>query len=56
MLRVKNMKQKRFQRRASCLNQNMIWKTRNESKNLAIFRRNKRAKKHKSIQQKYMQI
>ena len=36
----KNTKQKRFRRTASCLNQNMISRTRYESKNLAIFRHN----------------
>ena len=35
-----NTKQKRFGRKASCLNQNVISRTRYESKNLAIFRSN----------------
>ena len=33
-------KRKQFQGTASCLNQNMILRTRHESKNLAIFHRN----------------
>ena len=36
----KNAKGKRFRKTASCVNQNMIPRTRRESKNVATFRRN----------------